>query len=598
MAEPVRLVIWDLDETFWLGTLTEGGIKEYVQNNHDIVIELANRGIMSSVCSKNDWGTVQPILQEKGILDYIVFPSVSWEPKGIRIAGIIEAMGLRPATVLFIDDNPNNLAEAKSIIPNLQVSDESIIPSILSNSLFKGKDDKALSRLQQYKLLEQKKRDESQAADNANEFLKSCDIRVVVDYDIEGNVDRVVELINRTNQLNYTKKRLPEDIVEARRIILNEVGHYQRQAGLIRVVDKYGDYGFVGFFLKQTTITDSWLLHYCWSCRTLGMFVEAWFYDYLGRPRLKVEGEVLTNLSEPRDIDWIRLSDDSEEGADRDQKSIPEVRMVGGCEVNAIGHYLSSKTPKIVMEANFPAAGMYVRVQGSALLLSSVERNTSEFRAEAEAMGLPADLLISDYFAPAPHGTLFTFSAVLDSGYIAYRHKQGGWLIRVEPEGLFHDLTEITDAQIDDYLNTKSFWSQASLKAGGPERIRQCIRHIRENYISVRGPSEDVLRRDMMDIFSRIPIGGKLIILVPDDVVRPNKVLEVSPGVTRYIERITRIAEGIPFVNLVYIKDAIEKESDIHEGRNHYDRMVYFRLANKIIDIYDSIPGKTENDLG
>jgi hypothetical protein len=25
-AEPVRLVIWDLDETFWKGTLTEGGI--------------------------------------------------------------------------------------------------------------------------------------------------------------------------------------------------------------------------------------------------------------------------------------------------------------------------------------------------------------------------------------------------------------------------------------------------------------------------------------------------------------------------------------------------------------------------------------------
>ena len=29
-AEKVRLVIWDLDETFWRGTLTEGGI-EYVQ---------------------------------------------------------------------------------------------------------------------------------------------------------------------------------------------------------------------------------------------------------------------------------------------------------------------------------------------------------------------------------------------------------------------------------------------------------------------------------------------------------------------------------------------------------------------------------------
>jgi hypothetical protein len=39
----------DLDETFWKGILTEGGI-EYQQSPHDIVIELARRGIMSSIC--------------------------------------------------------------------------------------------------------------------------------------------------------------------------------------------------------------------------------------------------------------------------------------------------------------------------------------------------------------------------------------------------------------------------------------------------------------------------------------------------------------------------------------------------------------------
>ena len=43
MAEPVRLVVWDLDETFWRGTLVEGGIREYVQAHHEIVVELARR---------------------------------------------------------------------------------------------------------------------------------------------------------------------------------------------------------------------------------------------------------------------------------------------------------------------------------------------------------------------------------------------------------------------------------------------------------------------------------------------------------------------------------------------------------------------------
>jgi predicted enzyme involved in methoxymalonyl-ACP biosynthesis len=68
MSEAVRLVIWDLDETFWKGTLTEGGIT-YLQKHHDIVIELARRGIMSSICSKNDFEPIKRVLQDRGIWD-------------------------------------------------------------------------------------------------------------------------------------------------------------------------------------------------------------------------------------------------------------------------------------------------------------------------------------------------------------------------------------------------------------------------------------------------------------------------------------------------------------------------------------------------
>jgi hypothetical protein len=48
MTDPICLVIWDLDEAFWHGTLTEGGIAHYSIDNHNIVVELARRGIVSS----------------------------------------------------------------------------------------------------------------------------------------------------------------------------------------------------------------------------------------------------------------------------------------------------------------------------------------------------------------------------------------------------------------------------------------------------------------------------------------------------------------------------------------------------------------------
>src|SRR5438477_12332137 len=80
-AEPVRLVIWDLDETFWKGTLTDGGIT-FAPENRDVVIALAERGIISTICSKNDLEPVRDILKQHDVWDYFVFPSVTGSRKG------------------------------------------------------------------------------------------------------------------------------------------------------------------------------------------------------------------------------------------------------------------------------------------------------------------------------------------------------------------------------------------------------------------------------------------------------------------------------------------------------------------------------------
>ena len=56
LKNPVKLVVWDLDETFWKGTLSEEGITPII-GNIELVKQLAQRGIISSVCSKNDHGS-------------------------------------------------------------------------------------------------------------------------------------------------------------------------------------------------------------------------------------------------------------------------------------------------------------------------------------------------------------------------------------------------------------------------------------------------------------------------------------------------------------------------------------------------------------
>ena len=89
----IKLIIWDMDDTFWEGTISEdGGNGINVSNNNiNLIKTLVDRGIMNSISSKNDFDVVKNKLTELGIWDLFVFPKINWNPKGAQIKQIIEA---------------------------------------------------------------------------------------------------------------------------------------------------------------------------------------------------------------------------------------------------------------------------------------------------------------------------------------------------------------------------------------------------------------------------------------------------------------------------------------------------------------------------
>lgn len=598
MAEAVRLVIWDLDETFWKGTLSEGGIEEYVQAHHDIVVELAKRGIMSSICSKNDPTAVKLILSERKILEYFIFPSISWDPKGARVAQIIETAQLRPESVMFIDDNFSNRGEVGSIVPSVQIEDETFIPQLLNDPRFSGKNDENLTRLHQYKLLEARKSDEEQASGSNEEFLRGCNIRVLIEYDTLPHLDRAIELINRTNQLNFTKVRLSEQIDEARSQLAAAMSDNFRQCGLVRVIDKYGDYGFVGFFMLKNGVLDpangklvQYLEHYCFSCRTLGMLVERWLYDLLQRPRINVVGEVLTDLSQSRVVDWIKLAKTLDDGADSFSRLAPEIRVHGGCEANSIAHYLGAYSDSVVVTGNFHAGTNFFRINGSSLLLSACDRAGPDFVEEAKALGAPYSLLTSKYFSDALEGTIFVLGAQLDvQGSSRYRHKRAGWEVFVEPHGLAGiNLITASDEEIEERLKSLKFSAEAVAE------IAAAAQHVRANYDNVYFDTDGMLPSLMKSIFDAIPVGSKLVLVLDHHRVRDlnGEVLD-APWVTGYSNKIGGLVAGYPFVATVSFSDFIQNDSEILIGGNHYDRMVYYRIARGIVAAVEQLPRKGE----
>ena len=605
MAEHVRLVVWDLDETFWKGTVSEGGIQEYVQAHHDIVIELARRGIMSSICSKNDEAAVRPILREKGILEYFVFPSISWEPKGMRLARLVATVQLRAPTIMFIDDNPSNRAEAAANVPGLQVEDQTFIPNMLSDPRFRGQDDAQLTRLAQYKLLEQRKRDEEHAAGDNADFLRSCDVRVCIDYDIDAHIDRAIELINRTNQLNYTKQRLSEDAATARQQLRDQMRPFGQSVGLVRVADKYGDYGFVGFFMTvvmRRTIEDgaanAHLAHFCFSCRTLGMLIEQWVYDYLGRPELDVVGEVLTDLSVPRKIDWIRLVAALDgDATPQHTKIAPQIVLYGGCEAQAIGLYLNSYTDRLDVYGNYVSNGIFVSINYAARFLDICDRNPRQIAAEADALGLPLHLETGDLFSESEPGTLFVVKLSLDAqGSARLHHKVHDWSFVLSPNGLGPDVIYDTpEPELAELLDP----AKTSFTAAQRDHMLRVSRHLREHYEKVEKPQDQELVEDMREMISRVPGGSKFIIIADHDEIRPSYPLEEVtrlPWFTSYSLLMKGLADEYSYTAFVSFSDVLKSTEEL-AGGNHYDREVYLRLAQRIVDVASALEPRSDTPV-
>ena len=336
LRESIKLVIWDLDDTFWAGTLSEGDV-ELLEANVAVVRELNRRGIVNAICSKNDFAAVeQRLIAADRLWDEFVFPRIGWIPKGKAIAQLIDDMQLRPSNVLFIDNNVGNLREAEYFAAGLQTAGPEIIPKLLGLPQAKGKDDSKLSRLAQYRQLQAKLADRQSSSASNEDFLASCGIHIEISADLPAERERVLELINRTNQLNYTKRRLTEDEFTD---LMIEPG---RDSGCIRVFDRYGDYGLCGFY----SVKDGELTDFLFSCRILHMGIENWLYQHLGSPAITVIGEVATPLkpeapgppgSTPPRPDTAATRGESAVGVGVRAK----VLLKGGCDLIQVDDFLA-----------------------------------------------------------------------------------------------------------------------------------------------------------------------------------------------------------------------------------------------------------------
>ena len=288
----IKLIIWDLDGILWSGTLAEEGVQIINQEVIDFIRDTESKGIIHSICSKNEFEFAKKQLENLGLFDLFVFPSIEYAAKGPRIKNIINNCQLRPVDVLFVDDNIVNTNEAKYYLPDIQIENST---DFTKTFLYEP----SKSRTNQYKILEKKSLDR----DNID-FLKDSDICITITDENECILfhDRIVELVNRSNVLNFTQSRMTVDFTENN---ITPYHHFNipRKNYAVFAWDKYGYYGLIGYFSSWDHETTE---HFVFSCRILNMGIENFCSKYI---KDKLGWIQNYSIDTSKNYDYIKLKD-------------------------------------------------------------------------------------------------------------------------------------------------------------------------------------------------------------------------------------------------------------------------------------------------
>lgn len=572
--DKIKLVIWDLDDTFWTGTLSEGDVK-IPDENRALLSCLTDIGIVNSICSKNDETRVMEQLQRQGLAEYFVFPSINWLPKGARLKQMIDDMQLRPANVLFLDDNPSNLGEALFSCPEIMTGTPDIIPQLIEDAGKAEKKDVSHKRLQQYRVLEQKHRARSEFSSN-EEFLRKSNISVSISKECSANIERIHDLILRANQLNFTKLRSTEEELSAL-FSASDV-----DCGCVSVKDRFGDYGIVGFY----AVRDNRLLHFVFSCRTLGMGIEQYVYNRLGRPVLEIVGEVVSDLSNSEIPKWINqgTADECPAKMKIDRLSAHTVLVKGPCDLFQIYPYIADTELFDTEFTHVTDTGLTLESTGHTTHIVEAGR-LSEAQKRLVVREVPfADMdMYNDNIYTRQYKVVF-LSILSDCNLGVYRRKETGE--RLAFLEYIHPITDPANWQglISGKYPTSSFrFTEDILKAFAAQY----------EFVGRNTPLQIV--ENLKYIRSHLNKDCVLVIMLGGELYYEKNTFEAY--MDRHIVHkqvnaaIREWASGEENVRLMDVNKYLADQSSFYDHFNHYVKPVYYALAAEMADIVNEAVG-------
>jgi FkbH-like protein len=290
-----KCLILDLDNTLWGGVIGDVGLQNLILGkDHPVgeayldfqryVKNLRRRGVILAVCSKNDEENAKEGFSHPDSVlkleDFSVFKA-NWNTKPENIRKIAAELNIGLDSIVFVDDNPAERAIVEGQLPEVAVpnvgADVSVFAEVLEQERYFEVDkivQDDLSRSAFYSSNTERSACKSQFS-NYGDFLASLQMSAEIGSFRPVYLERIAQLINKTNQFNLTTRRYTSGEVEA---------ISQDQAFLTlygRLTDKFGDNGLVSVLVGQVVDEvlqiDLWLM----SCRVLKREMELAIFDVL-----------------------------------------------------------------------------------------------------------------------------------------------------------------------------------------------------------------------------------------------------------------------------------------------------------------------------
>jgi FkbH-like protein len=237
LLRSMKAVLVDFEETLWSGVMAEGHVTHHFENQK-LLLELKNAGILLVALSKNDMSSIrwdEMILKEE---DFVSL-KVNWKPKPDNVAAVVDELNLAPNAFLLLDDNPveralvtEQVAGVRAIDPNDPATWRALRRWLKFPSTRQTEESK--TRTAKYREGAERRKAMSQTHDYAG-MMRSLKLNCAVRLATTGDMARLTELMQRTNQFNTTTRRRCTSEIEQ---LLADHGHGGRfgDLGIIAVV--------------------------------------------------------------------------------------------------------------------------------------------------------------------------------------------------------------------------------------------------------------------------------------------------------------------------------------------------------------------------